>query len=273
MRLTFKSIMTMLPRNIFSRALLLVAVSAPRLLGLGFGSEAAADAGMLGPSKVVHLGASKMSASRISLRQAGHRFRACLSHTGDVNVAGFISATDEFARDLEQFGDWTKRGLSDAKQNIRRVEQKGDRLSSMRQFLGEQLRRGARKPAGGPMSGSAAEALQWSRLGIRFWVETFKEQLKRRRVSLREATINGFQRSMGFYFGRAAKMAFSAASRSTPDWDVIRERTSIGCEAGGVCSEDALVKELQTFVKDVEPVLNRMTELQKDAGLEDLRTP
>ena len=63
-----------------------------------------------------------------------------------------------------------------------------------------------------------------------------------------------------------------AASRGTPDWDEINARTHLGCH-DGVCSEAQLARELGHIVRDVEPVIHRMTELQKAHGLEDPRTP
>ena len=53
---------------------------------------------------------------------------------------------------------------------------------------------------------------------------------------------------------------------------MIRTRTQLGCR-NGVCSDEQLNEELSSFVKEVEPVLDRMTQLHKAAGLEDSRTP
>ena len=50
------------------------------------------------------------------------------------------------------------------------------------------------------------------------------------------------------------------------------EKSGLGCERG-VCSDEKLTEELRSFVKEVEPVLDRMTMLQKSVGLEDPRTP
>lgn len=135
----------------------------------------------------------------------------------------------------------------------------------------DELQRGARRPDGGPASRSGAEALLWSRLGISLWVEIFKERL-RSRASLSEAFRSAFHRSLGRYFDRFSRAAFVMAAASTPDWDYVRERTQLGCE-GGVCSDEELTSELRSFVEGVEPVLNRMVELQKSVGLEDPRTP
>lgn len=141
----------------------------------------------------------------------------------------------------------------------------------MRALLMNELKRGSKRPEGGPARSTGAEALLWARLGISFWVETFKEHL-RSRPSLPEATRNGFKRSLARYLDRFSRAAFSAAARQTPDWDVVRQRTHIGCD-NGVCSEEQLTHELRSFVKEVEPVITRMTQLQKSVGLEDPRTP
>jgi len=141
----------------------------------------------------------------------------------------------------------------------------------MRQLLKHELLRGSRRPEGGPASRSAAEALLWSRLGLSLWVEIFKDYC-RTKASLPAATRQGFTRSIGRYLDRFSRTAFNMATRSTPDWDVVRERTDLGCHEGE-CSDATLERELRSFVQDVEPVLQRMTEIQKSHGLEDPRTP
>ena len=141
----------------------------------------------------------------------------------------------------------------------------------MRALLVSELQRGSRRPEGGPARSSGAEALLWARLGLSFWVETFKETL-RSRSSLQDATRDGFKRSLARYLDGFGRAAFNVAARQTPNWDVVRERTHLGC-SNGVCSEEQLASELRSFVKEVEPVLVRMTQLQKAVGLEDPRTP
>eukprot|EP00966_Prymnesium_polylepis_P042920 997281-Prymnesium_polylepis.1 len=216
---------------------------------------------------------SKLEGSKVTLRNAGKRFAASLNNGGDVNVHAFITASERFVEDVERFGAFTERGVNDARKNLKRVKQASEgRVSSMRALLRIELQRGARRPEGGPTSSSGAEALLWSRLGISLWVELFKERLRARQGSLADHFRNGFQHSLARYFDRFGRAAFTMASRTAPDWDVVRQRTQLGCD-GGVCSDEALTSELKTFVRDVEPVLARMTELQKSVGLEDLRTP
>jgi hypothetical protein len=175
---------------------------------------------------------------------------------------------------VETFGDFTARGVHDARSNLRKVEQaRGGRIKSMRALLMDQIQRGARLPSGGPARASGAEALIWARLGISFWVELFKEHLRTRgKASLPEATRSGFQRSLARYFDRFGRAAFSVAARSTPQWEDVRARSGVGC-SNGVCSDETLNDELRSFVKEVEPVLERMTKLHKSVGLEDVRTP
>lgn len=214
---------------------------------------------------------SKLHGSRLRLRETARRLRDALSHN-DVNLQAFVTASNDFVDRVERMGDFTSRGVQDARQNLQRVEQASrGRLSSMRQLLSDELNNGARLPQGGPASRSAAEALLWARLGLSMWVEIFKERC-RTKASLPAATRQGFARSLGRYLDRFSRTAFNMATRATPDWDVVRERTHIGCE-GGVCSDATLDRELRSFVRDVEPVLERMTEIQKSVGLEDPRTP
>lgn len=215
---------------------------------------------------------SKFSGSKVSLRDSARRFAKCLSRD-DVDLHAFAAATSDLMVKVERFGDFTARGVSDARQNLQRVEQaRAGRFSSMRALLMDQVRLGARRPEGGPASSTAAEALLWSRLGIKFWVEMFKDHLRApQKKTLQEAMRNGFKASIGRYLDRFGRAAFNMATRSTPDWDDVRRRTHLGCE-NGVCSDEELTKELRTFVRDVEPVLDRMTKLQKSVGLEDPRT-
>ena len=143
----------------------------------------------------------------------------------------------------------------------------------MRQLLMDQVRRGARSPNGGPERRSGAEALLWSRLGLKFWVDCFKDYLRApSKTTLQAATRNGFQNSLARYLDRFSRAAFNAAVGSIPDWDYVRRRTHLGCQ-DGVCSDEQLTQELRSFVNEVEPVLERMTALQKSVGLEDPRTP
>lgn len=217
---------------------------------------------------------SKLAASKVALRETARRFASCLAKDKDVNLAQYLSATTEFLEGVERFGDFASRGVDDARKNLKRVEQEfrgGGRISSMRTLLKNEIQRGSRRPEGGPARSSVAEALLWSRLGLSLWVEIFKDHA-RTRASLPEATRNGFKRSLARYLDRFGRAAFNVATRSAPDWDVVRQRTHLGC-SNGVCSDDQLVNEMRSFVKDVEPVINRMTELHKSVGLEDPRTP
>ena len=219
---------------------------------------------------------SKLHGSKVSLRDSARKFAACVSRD-DIDLEKFGAAASEFMGKIEAFGDFTSRGVRDARANLRRVHQASvvSRIRSMRSLLMDQVRQGARRPdGGGPARSTGAEALLWSRLGIRFWVETFKAHLKQPggSASLAEASKSGFQRSLARYLDRFSSTAFSIAFRATPEWDVIRTRTQLGCR-NGVCSDEQLNEELSSFVKEVEPVLDRMTQLHKAAGLEDSRTP
>ena len=165
--------------------------------------------------------------------------------------------------------------MTDARQNLKRIEQLpiSSKLRSMRQMLLDQVQRGARRKEGGPAPSTGAEALLWSRLGMRFWVETFKEYLRGKgKTKLADATRSGFGRSLGRYLDRLSRAAFNYGARAIPEWDVVRRRTQLGC-ANGVCSEEALHHELRSFVNDVEPVLDKMTQLHREMALEDHRTP
>ena len=151
------------------------------------------------------------------------------------------------------------------------ASEKGAKTQAVKHGGSGRLLKGSRRPEGGPAARTAAEALLWSRLSLKFWVETFKDRL-RSRNPLADASRNGFQRSLARYLDRFSRTAFNMGSRSIPDWDVVRERTHLGCD-NGVCSEDKFESELRTFVRDVEPVLERMVDLHKSVGLEDPRTP
>jgi len=214
---------------------------------------------------------TKLPSSRLALGDTARRLRACLSGD-DVNIHRYVSATSDFLSGVERFGDFTSRGVDDARQNLRRVAQAyGGRIKSMRALLMNEVSMGARRPGGGPTSSSTAEALQWSRINLSLWVEIFRDY-SRNRASLPEATRQGFKRTLARYLDRFGRAAFNVASRAAPSWDVVRQRTHLGCH-NGVCSDEGLASEFRQFVKDVEPVIHRMTELQKSHGLEDPRTP
>ena len=225
------------------------------------------------PTKIEMSGFPGAQPKPASLRQSARRFAKALSGGGDVNVHDFVAATEDFVSNVERFGDFTRRGTSDARRNLARVALRtsASRLSSLRAWLPDGVARGERKQAGGPESNSPAEALLWARLSVSFWIETFKGRL-RGTSSLPAASRDGFRRTMARYLDRFGCAAFHAASRQIPDWEQVRERTHLGCD-NGVCSDAAMEKELSAFVKEVEPVLERMTVLQKSVGLEDPRTP
>jgi len=198
-------------------------IGAPRLL---IGRQPAGEA-LASP-------AQQRVTPKVTLRHTSKRFAACMSKD-DVNVPNFIAAANDFVSNVEQFGDFTKRGVTDARKNLRRVEQAGGgRIRSMRQLLRSELQRGARRSDGGPASSTGAEALLWSRLSISLWVEIFKEYLGSRnnRPSLADATRSGFRRSMGRYFDRFGQAAFHAAAGRTPGWMMSAgERTSAATTA------------------------------------------
>jgi len=208
----------------------------------------------------------------ITLRHAARRFAAC-AKGDDVHVEDFAEATEQMMTIVERFGSFTKRGVADVRQNLRRVREKGRKSSSsMRAFLADELRRGGVKPGGGPASRSPAEALLWSRLFLSFWVEIFDEHVRRPKT-LADETSRGFKRTLSRYLDHFSRAAFNMAMRQAPDWADVRQRTSLGCSSAGTCSEDLLTEEMRHFVKDVRPVLDKMTALQKESGLEDPRTP
>jgi len=256
------------PKNLLSRVALLLAALSPRLIQLAGSYVSPPD------SQAAIASGSKISSSKVMLKHHAEKFKACLSGDGDVDLERFVAASTDFSRTLERFGDFAKPGLKDTAQNLRRVEQGRGRIRSLRVFLADQIKsRGARLANGSPSRGSGAEALLWSRLGLKLWVEMFKDRLKDRKATFAQMLRNGFSRSMGRYLDRFGRAAFNMASRQSPDWSEVRERTHLGCDDQGRCSEESLTDELKSFVKQVEPVLDRMTELQRTAGLEDARTP
>lgn len=214
-----------------------------------------------------------LTGPKVELRKFARRFSSSVKVNGDIDVRRFVSAGEEFSHAVERFGDFTRRGVVDARKNLKRVEKAaGGRVVSMQVLLRDELRRGSRHPNGGPARSTGAEALLWSRLSVSFWVEIFKEHL-RGKTSLPDATRSGFERSLARYLDRFSRAAFAAGLRqSTPDWEEVRRHTHLGCE-NGQCSDETLAAELKAFVREVEPVLDRMARLQKQVGLEDPRTP
>jgi len=266
------------PKNLFSRIAFLLTALSPRLLSLAGNYVNPPDEPAVLASGVASgmPSGSKISSSKVMLKHHAEKFKACLSGGGDVDLERFVAASTDFSRTLERFGDFAKPGLKDTAQNLRRVEQARSqgRVKSLRAFLADQIKsRGARLANGSPSRGSGAEALLWSRLGLKMWVEMFKDRLTRPQTSFAQTLRNGFSRSMGRYLDRFGRAAFDMASRQSPDWSEVRRSTLLGCDAQGRCSEESFTDELKSFVKQVEPVLDRMTELQRNAGLEDQRTP
>jgi hypothetical protein len=212
----------------------------------------------------------------LTLRVAARRFAAC-AKGDDVHVEDFAEATEQMMTIVERFGSFTSRGVADVRQNLRRVREKARKgkariaRQSMRAFLADELRRGGIRPGGGPTSRSGAEALLWARLVLSFWVEIFDEHVRRPQGELRDETSRGFKRTLSRYLDSFSRAAFSMAFRQAPDWSEVRE--SLGCSGAGACSDAAATEEMRHFVKDVRPVLERMTALQKESGLEDPRTP
>ena len=60
----------------------------------------------------------------ITLRHAARRFAAC-AKGDDVHVEDFAEATEQMMTIVERFGSFTKRGVADVRQNLRRVREKG----------------------------------------------------------------------------------------------------------------------------------------------------
>ena len=60
----------------------------------------------------------------ITLRTAARRFAAC-AKGDDVHVEDFAEATEQMMTIVERFGSFTKRGVADVRQNLRRVREKG----------------------------------------------------------------------------------------------------------------------------------------------------
>ena len=52
------------------------------------------------------------------------RFAAC-AKGDDVHVEDFAEATEQMMTIVERFGSFTKRGVADVRQNLRRVREKG----------------------------------------------------------------------------------------------------------------------------------------------------
>ena len=131
---------------------------------------------------------SVLGGSKLTLRDSARRFRGCLSRD-DVDLDEFANAARDFVAKVERFGEFTNRGVEDVRSNLRRVDEaKGRaRARSMRQLLMDQVRRGERSPKGGPERRSGAEALLWSRLGLKFWVDCFKDYVRAPRGSARSS--------------------------------------------------------------------------------------
>ena len=132
-----------------------------------------------------------LTGPKVELRKFARRFSSSVKVNGDIDVRRFVSAGEEFSHAVERFGDFTRRGVVDARKNLKRVEKAaGGRVVSMQALLRDELRRGSRHPKGGPARSTGAEALLWSRLSVSFWVEIFKEHL-RGKTSLPDATRSG----------------------------------------------------------------------------------
>lgn len=114
-------------KQIWKRLLFVVAITAPRMF-LG-ARERLPEAR---PSAAL---ASRLADSKVTLRASAKHFAACLSRD-DVDLQTFVSASEEFVKSVERFGEFTSRGVSDARKNLSRVRQvAGRQLSSMKALL------------------------------------------------------------------------------------------------------------------------------------------
>ena len=249
-----------------------IAAVAPRVLQMLPGSQPQVTMSGGGEG----LASMRVAAPKVTLRLAARRF-ASAAKGDDVDLDGFVDATEKMMSIVERFGDFTKRGVADVRQNLRRVRETARRTKgSMRAMLADEFKRGQVHPKGGPASRSGAESLLWARIVLSFWVELFDEHVKGRRHgrpdSLADESTRGFKRTISRYLDGFSRAAFSVGMRQAPDWKSVREKTYLGCK-GDVCSEDLMEAEFKEFVKDVRPVIDKMVVLQKSSGLEDPRTP
>ena len=92
-----------------------------------------------------------LTGPKVELRKFARRFSSSVKVNGDIDVRRFVSAGEEFSHAVERFGDFTRRGVVDARKNLKRVEKAaGGRVVSMQALLRDELRRGSRHPIWAP---------------------------------------------------------------------------------------------------------------------------
>ena len=77
-----------------------------------------------------------LTGPKVELRKFARRFSSSVKVNGDIDVRRFVSAGEEFSHAVERFGDFTRRGVVDARKNLKRVEKAaGGRVVSMQVLL------------------------------------------------------------------------------------------------------------------------------------------
>ena len=147
----------------------------------------------------------------------------------------------------------------------------------MRALLSAEVKAGQHSPGKAPAlrDQSGAMGLLWVRRGLQLWFNFFvlREELRGAMAKRGEdaadpdetagaSLFRAFQASHGNIVGWVSKRMAGGVARAMPSWLTLTDALGIDAAEG---------EEVRAWVDAVQPVLERMSRVQEEAGLEDRR--
>ena len=228
------------------------------------------DGGSTGPSRPPSL-----SNAERPLEVSAAQFRDALLGSDDVAVPRFMRACRAYADCvLQRMGPFTLLSIREVHSNMRKVQLTHDidpsTLGTMRAILQREIAGAMHQPGGLIADPSAAMGLLWARRGLAFWVH-FYRACEAHEASGEEAQSFAIQRAVTAAYeaelqphnGWVTRHSFALATRTAGEWDAIRAKLAP--------TDTALRDDLQSWLRAVVPLLERMGALQKALDLEDTR--
>ena len=175
---------------------------------------------------------------------------------------------------LQRMGPFTLLSIREVHSNMRKVQLTHDidpsTLGTMRAILQREIAGAMHQPGGLIADPSAAMGLLWARRGLAFWVH-FYRACEAHEASGEEAQSFAIQRAVTAAYeaelqphnGWVTRHSFALATRTAGEWDAIRAKLAP--------TDTALRDDLQSWLRAVVPLLERMGALQKALDLEDTR--
>lgn len=205
-----------------------------------------------------------MSTKGAPLVRSAEMLRKCRSGTSDIDLTRFVAAAKQFDEVMAPFGLYSKVMVLATREQLEYLQKApAAARSTARALLLHEKASGkhTRRPQE-LVDGSPAIALLWMRRGFEFWLGTFEQHVSRPR-SFSEECWRGYLATSAKFNGWMMRKLAAANHKLAPPWETICAR--------GLCSEVQLKAQLKAWCAAVRPVIDRLTALHREAGLDDLR--